>query len=139
VSRKKKGFLGVAIVAVLGTAIWGCGLANQLRYSKDKPLQQPDLTDSGAAFAGSFALYFSYGLLDSMFQTLCYWTIGALADDSHTLTRYSRLFKAVQRAGTAVGWDTDRQCFSAGGAHNQLESCYNQLPVLDYPHCFGYR
>lgn len=47
-----------------------------------------------------------------MFQTLCYWTIRALADDSHTLTRYSGLFKAVQSAGTAVGWDTDRQSVS---------------------------
>jgi MFS family permease len=108
-SRKKRGFLGVAIVAALGTAIWGGGLANQLRYSRDKPLQKLDLRDSGAAFAGPFVLYFSYGLLDSMFQTVCYWTIAALADDSHTLTRYSGFYKAVQSAGAVVAWHTDKQ------------------------------
>jgi len=106
-SKKKRGFLGVAIVAVLETAIWGCGLINQLRYTRDKPLQQLDFIDSGAAFLGPFVLYFGYGLLDAIFQTLCYWTIGALADDSQTLSRYTGFFKGVQSAGSAVAWQTD--------------------------------
>lgn len=114
-SRKKRGFLGVAIVAILGTAIWGGGLANQLRYTRDKPLQEIDFKDSGPAFAGPFVLYFSYGLLDSMFQTLCYWTIGALADDSQTLSRYSGFYKGVQSAGAAVAWQIDKHNVSLLG------------------------
>lgn len=114
-NRKKRGFMGVAIVAILGTAIWGGGLANQLRYSRNKPLQEIDFKDSGSAFAGPFVLYFSYGLLDSMFQTLCYWTIGALADDSQTLSRYSGFYKGVQSAGAAVAWQIDKHNVSLLG------------------------
>lgn len=128
-SRRKRGFLGVAIVAVLGTAIWGGGLANQLRYSRDKPLKVLDFRGSGAAFAGPFVLYFSYGLLDSMFQTLCYWTIGALADDSQTLSRYSGFYKGVQSAGAAVAWQTDKHKVSLLG-----ELIINwSLTTISYP------
>ncbi|KAG4966313.1 hypothetical protein JHK84_040905 [Glycine max] len=52
--RRVWGMVGVVVVGVLGTVIWGGGLANQL----------------------------SFGLLDAMFQSLVYWVIGALADDS---------------------------------------------------------
>ena len=48
-SRRKRGFLGLSIVALLGTAIWGGGLANQLRYSSDKPLKELDFKNSGSA------------------------------------------------------------------------------------------
>ena len=54
-------------------------------------------------------LYFFYGLMDSMFHTLFYWTIGALADDSQTLSRYSGFYKGVQSTGAAVAWQIDSQ------------------------------
>uniref|UniRef100_A0A0A9E7V7 UNC93-like protein 1 n=1 Tax=Arundo donax TaxID=35708 RepID=A0A0A9E7V7_ARUDO len=105
-SRRKRGLVGVAAVAVLGTAIWGGGLANQLRY-KDGKL--PDLIDfkDGHRYAGPFLLYFSYGLLDAMFQSLIYWIIGALANDSQILSRYVGFYKGVQSAGAAVAWQID--------------------------------
>ncbi|GLJ31932.1 hypothetical protein SUGI_0642720 [Cryptomeria japonica] len=109
-SRRKRGFIGVGIVALLGTAIWGGGLANQLKYDSNKSaLKDLDFKNSGSAYAGPFVLYFSYGLLDAMFQILCYWTIGALADDSQTLSRYSGFYKGVQSAGAAVAWQIDTQ------------------------------
>nr|CAD1843555.1 unnamed protein product [Ananas comosus var. bracteatus] len=67
----------------------------------------------GRRFGGPFVLYFSYGLLDAMFQTLCYWVIGALADDSQTLSRYSGFYKGVQSAGAAVAWQIDTRNVSA--------------------------
>jgi len=83
--RRVRGLVGVVVVGVLGTVIWGGALANQLRYSsKDLP-EKLDFKSSG--FAGPFALYFSFGLLDAMFQSLVYWVIGALADDSEILSR----------------------------------------------------
>ncbi|TYI00197.1 hypothetical protein ES332_A11G116400v1 [Gossypium tomentosum] len=86
-SRRTRGLVGVGIVAVLGTAIWAGGLANQLNYSFDKPPKRLDFKRSGSDFAGPpFILYFSYGLLDAMFQCLVYWVIGALADTSETLS-----------------------------------------------------
>lgn len=91
-SRRKRGFVGIALVAALGTAIWGGGLASQLKYSLDDKPVPLDFKESGDDFAGPFVLYFSYGLLDAMFQSLCYWVIGALANDSETLSRYQVLF-----------------------------------------------
>ncbi|XVE90740.1 hypothetical protein DITRI_Ditri20bG0101400 [Diplodiscus trichospermus] len=104
-SRRMRGFVGIGVVALLGTAIWGGGLANQLPYSLDDPPKKLDFKES--AFAGPFVLYFSYGLLDAMFQSMVYWVIGALADDSRTLSRYSGFYKGVQSAGAAVAWQVD--------------------------------
>ncbi|KAJ4982298.1 hypothetical protein NE237_033135 [Protea cynaroides] len=109
-SRRKRGFVGIGVVSLLGTAIWGGGLAQQLTYSlRDLP-EKLDFKDSGSAFAGPFVLYFSYGLLDAMFQSMVYWVIGALADDSETLSRYNGFYKGIQSAGAAVAWQV--------GSHN---------------------
>ncbi|KAI4363710.1 hypothetical protein MLD38_019893 [Melastoma candidum] len=106
-SRRKRGFVGIGVVAVIGTAIWGGGLANQLGYSFSKMPEKLDFKDSGSAYAGPFVLYFSYGLLDAMFQSMVYWVIGGLADDSETLSRYSGFYKGVQSAGAAIAWQVD--------------------------------
>ena len=84
-SRRMRGFVGIAVVGVLGSAIWAGGLANQIRNSH--LAEKFDFKDSGSAFAGPFVLYFSFGLLDAMFQSLVYWIIGALANDSEVLSR----------------------------------------------------
>ncbi|XP_057463723.1 UNC93-like protein 1 isoform X1 [Actinidia eriantha] len=106
-SRRVRGLVGIGVVALLGTGIWVGGLVNQLGYSRhDKPTRL-DFKDSGSAFAGPFVLYFSYGLLDAMFQSMVYWVIGALANDSETLSRYTGFYKGVQSAGGAVAWQID--------------------------------
>ncbi|EES10341.2 UNC93-like protein 1 [Sorghum bicolor] len=107
-SRRKRGLVGVVAVAVLGTAIWGGGLANQLKY-RTVPLLHPIDFKDGHRYAGPFLLYFSYGLLDAMFQSLIYWIIGALANDSQILSRYVGFYKGVQSAGAAVAWQVDKQ------------------------------
>lgn len=106
-SRRARGLLGLTVVSVLGTAIWGGGLAKQLGYSRNhEPVHKLDFKD-GSDFAGPFLLYFSYGLLDAMFQSMVYWTIGALADDSEILSRYAGFYKGVQSAGAAIAWQID--------------------------------
>lgn len=107
-SRRKRGLFGVAAVAAVGTAIWGGGLANQLSY-KAVPVADPIDFKDGHRYAGPFLLYFSYGLLDAMFQSLIYWIIGALANDSQILSRYVGFYKGVQSAGAAVAWQVDRR------------------------------
>ncbi|KAL2550880.1 UNC93-like protein 2 [Forsythia ovata] len=108
-SRRTRGLVGIGVVAVLGTAIWGGGLAKQFDYSRhDKPTYKLDFKDH-TDFAGPFVLYFSYGLLDAMFQSMVYWVIGALADDSEILSRYTGFYKGVQSAGAAVAWQVDTQ------------------------------
>ncbi|KAL6004095.1 hypothetical protein ACLOJK_004642 [Asimina triloba] len=106
-SRRMRGFVGIGIVGVVGTAIWAGGLANQLNYSFHDLPERLDFKNSGDDYAGPFVLYFSYGLLDSMFQSMIYWVIGALADDSETLSRYSGFYKGWQSAGAAVAWQLD--------------------------------
>lgn len=87
-SRRTRGFVGIGVVSLLGTAIWGGAFANQLRYSRhDLPDKKLDFAGSGVDFAGPFLLYFSFGLLDAMFQSLVYWILGCLANDSETLGR----------------------------------------------------
>ncbi|KAA8521043.1 hypothetical protein F0562_011804 [Nyssa sinensis] len=104
---RTRGLVGIGIVSLLATAIWGGGLANQLGYSRHKLPHKLDFKDSGSDFAGPFVLYFSYGLLDAMFQSMVYWVIGALADDSEILSRYVGLYKGVQSLGGAVAWQVD--------------------------------
>ncbi|CAL5018687.1 unnamed protein product [Urochloa decumbens] len=111
-SRRKRGFFGVVAVTVLGTAIWGGGLANQLWFNHQPKDDKGNLADAidfkdGNRYAGPFLLYFSYGLLDAMFQSLIYWIIGALANDSQILSRYVGFYKGVQSAGAAVAWQID--------------------------------
>ncbi|WVZ83127.1 hypothetical protein U9M48_030303 [Paspalum notatum var. saurae] len=109
-SRRKRGLVGVVLVAAVGTAIWGGGLANQLKYGHQivgTKLPNPiDFKDSHR-YPGTFLLYFFYGLLDAMFQSLIYWIIGALANDSQILSRYVGFYKGVQSAGAAVAWQVD--------------------------------
>ncbi|KAL6122989.1 hypothetical protein ACLB2K_075512 [Fragaria x ananassa] len=105
-SRRTRGFFGIIVVAVLSSAIWAGGLANQLGYSRGNKPEKLDFK-GGSDYAGPFVLYFSFGLLDAMFQSLVYWVIGALANDSETLSRYVGFYKGVQSAGGAVAWQVD--------------------------------
>ncbi|RAL46327.1 hypothetical protein DM860_015320 [Cuscuta australis] len=128
-SRRTRGLVGIAVVGVLGTAIWGGGMANQLKYSRDDmPARKLDFKD-GSDFAGPFVLYFSYGLLDAMFQSMVYWIIGALADDSEILSRYTGFYKGVQSAGGAIAWQVDAQKVAF---FNQLVVNWG-LTTLSYP------
>ncbi|VFQ65397.1 unnamed protein product [Cuscuta campestris] len=128
-SRRTRGLVGIAVVGVLGTAIWGGGMANQLKYSReDMPARKLDFKD-GSDFAGPFVLYFSYGLLDAMFQSMVYWIIGALADDSEILSRYTGFYKGVQSAGGAIAWQVDAQKVAF---FNQLVVNWG-LTTLSYP------
>ncbi|TKY73989.1 UNC93 protein 2 [Spatholobus suberectus] len=115
-SRRKRGVVGVAVVALLGSAVWGGALANQIKHHPDEIL---DFKDSRSRFAGPFVLYFSFGLLDAMFQSMVYWVIGALANDSEILSRYAGFYKGIQSAGAAVAWQID----------NHKVSCMAQLIV----------
>ncbi|MED6147679.1 hypothetical protein PIB30_046064 [Stylosanthes scabra] len=108
-SRRKRGIVGISLVALLGSAIWVGGLINQIKYSSENNSlpEKLDFKDSGSRFAGPFVLYFCFGLLDAIFQSMVYWVIGALADDSEILSRYTGFYKGIQSAGAAVAWQVD--------------------------------
>ncbi|CAL0327533.1 unnamed protein product [Lupinus luteus] len=103
-SRRKRGIVGICVVGVLGSSIWGGAIANQIQRNIHETL---DFKDSGSHFAGPFVLYFTFGLLDAMFQSMVYWVIGALNNDSEILSRYAGFYKGIQSAGSAVAWQID--------------------------------
>ncbi|KAF8022369.1 hypothetical protein BT93_F0028 [Corymbia citriodora subsp. variegata] len=131
-SRKMRGYVGIAIVALLGTAVSGGGLANQLKYSCHNLPEKLDFKDFGSNYAGPFMLYLSCGLLDA--SRPCLLVIGCLADDPETLSRYSGFYKGVQSAGAAVGWQIDMRNvpFLSELVVNQslMTVCYPSLLVL---------
>ncbi|CAN1170446.1 UNC93-like protein 2 [Linum perenne] len=106
-SRRNRGFIGIAIFGVLGTAIWGAALANQLGYSFEDLPEKLDFKNSGKKFAGPFIIYFWFGFLDAVFQSMVYWVIGAMATDSEVLSRYVGFYKGIQCVGAAVAWQLD--------------------------------
>ncbi|CAN1129966.1 UNC93-like protein 2 [Linum perenne] len=107
-SRRHRGFIGIGTVFVMGTVIWCGGLVNQLGYSfGHTPYPKLDFIESGVKFMGPFVLYFSYGFFDAIFQSMIYWVIGALAEDTETLSRYAGFYKGIQSAGAAVAWQLD--------------------------------
>ncbi|KAJ7538750.1 hypothetical protein O6H91_11G062200 [Diphasiastrum complanatum] len=108
--RRTRGFIGLSVMAIFTTVVWGGALVNQLHYSRHKhPSKLLDFKDSGSAYAGPFLLYSMFGLLDSMYQTLCYWIIGTLSQDSKSLSRYSGFYKGVQSVGAAIAWQVDQR------------------------------
>ncbi|OIW20380.1 hypothetical protein TanjilG_09589 [Lupinus angustifolius] len=108
-SRRKRGLVGICVVAVLGSSIWVGAIANQIQRNGHETL---DFKDSSSHYAGPFLLYFSFGLLDAMFQSMVYWVIGALANDSEILSRYVGFYKGIQSAGAAVAWQIDNHSVS---------------------------
>ncbi|KAL3714821.1 hypothetical protein ACJRO7_006684 [Eucalyptus globulus] len=90
-SQKMRGYVGIAIVALLGTVIWGGGLASQLKYSRHDLPKKLDFRDSGSDYA-----------VRVIFQL---WIVGRNAPDLGLL--YTGFYKGVQSAGAVVAWQID--------------------------------
>ncbi|CAI0544449.1 unnamed protein product [Linum tenue] len=146
-TRKRRGFLGIGTVSLIGTAICGGGGGRRGGGGGRRGVEAQGRKGGGAAagvsdlilldldgearrwaarrrggggrrgeaagrgsrrvFVGPYVLFFSYGLFDAVFQSMIYWVIGALADDSETLSRYVGFYKGLQSAGAAVAWQLD--------------------------------
>ncbi|KAK4762276.1 hypothetical protein SAY87_030160 [Trapa incisa] len=99
----------------------------QLLKSEDKGI----CWDRSSGCSGEAGWLISYGLLDAMFQSMVYWVIGALADDSETLSRYSGFgfYKGVESAGVALASlaSGHPQGPIFDSAHHKLVSHYSEL------------
>ena len=104
--RRSRAIWGYMLSGRIGLIVWGGGLALQLRRAPTGEyyqLREMDLIDSGTKYAGPFLLYFAYGAFDAIWQTLCYWTLAYLADESpEQAARYVGAFKAFEATGSAV-------------------------------------
>ncbi|ATY60548.1 Major facilitator superfamily general substrate transporter [Cordyceps militaris] len=104
--RRSRAIWGYMLSGLLALVIWGGGLALQLRRGPSGhyyKLREMDLVDSGTKYAGPFVLYFCYGAFDAIWQTLCYWTLAYLADESpEQAARFVGAFKAFEATGSAM-------------------------------------
>lgn len=123
-SRRKRGFIAYLVLLILSLAIWGGGLAFQLRsgpsgsYYKNHALdmmlgfrknaQDKDVRGS-LAYAGPFVEYFMYGVFDALWQNLAYWVVGCFEnqdpnDEDDLMARYVGLYKSMCGVGQSIAW-----------------------------------
>ncbi|KAJ1963637.1 hypothetical protein GGI12_001934 [Dipsacomyces acuminosporus] len=110
-TRQRRGIIGFVIVALFFNSIWGGSLALQTKYTHgptptgptDYPGGSIDFLDTQRAI-GPIMLYFFCGMGDALFQSLAYWIIGALTNDSQKLSRYVGFYKGIQSLGSAIAW-----------------------------------
>ncbi|CAK9871081.1 unnamed protein product [Sphagnum jensenii] len=111
VSRKIRAFLGLGVLMVAVMAIWGGGFAFQRTFNRTsiRALAEADKIDlaSSKRYAGPVTLYALYGLFDAIWQTYCYWMLGALSNDTQKAARFAGFYKAIQNAGAASAGQVD--------------------------------
>ncbi|KIJ50126.1 hypothetical protein M422DRAFT_160013, partial [Sphaerobolus stellatus SS14] len=100
--RSNRAKVGWVIAFVLTFAIYGGGFAFQ-KWADQRPKNFLDFSDV-SEFVGPCFLYICYGMYDAIFQSLCYWTMGALSNDPYTIARYVVLYKMFQASGGAMAW-----------------------------------
>ena len=111
VDRRIRAFIGLAALFVLTMVIWGGGFAFQRTFTRTsvKSLTIDDKIDilNSSRYSGPVVLYALYGAFDAIWQTYCYWLLGALTNDTRMSARYSGFYKAIQNAGAACAGQVD--------------------------------
>lgn len=102
VRRGTRAKIGWALTVVMTFVIYGGGLKFQ-RWADGRVKGTLDFSDK-KDFVGPCLLYIFYGMYDAVFQSLCYWTMGALSNDPATIARYVALYKTFQATGGAMAW-----------------------------------
>jgi Major Facilitator Superfamily len=131
IGRRKRGLIGLFIVSILVLGTWAGGAAFQVTFTRHSPPPDVDWTDPG--FGGPFVLYFMYGMADAMWQSWCYWIMGAITNESYRLARYAGFYKGVQSAGSAISFGIDA---SAVPFINELAANFGMMafsiPLMAY-------
>jgi len=111
-----------AILFVLVMAIWGGGYKFLLKTNRHVTGPEMDLFDtdyiwylivccycSGTLYQvkpttanQKHQLYMCYGLLDSLWQVFCYYTMGAMTNDPFKLAYYVGFYKSIQAVGATT-------------------------------------
>ncbi|THH13136.1 hypothetical protein EW146_g7055 [Bondarzewia mesenterica] len=101
--RSQRAKLGWVITFTMTMSIYGGGYAFQKWANAKGKMNWLDFSDA-SEFVGPCFLYVFYGMYDAVFQSLCYWAMGALSNDPGTIARYVALYKAFQATGGAMAW-----------------------------------
>lgn len=108
-SRRVRGLLGLTLLLIVSSVIWGGGLGFQLTFTRSSAKAETDKMDfeDSSEFAGPVTLFALYGLFDAFWQTYSYWIMGALTNDTREAARFVGFYKAVQNAGAASAYQID--------------------------------
>lgn len=104
-SRRKRGFLGLAVLVTCTTAVWVGGLVWQTHFTRNSKIVVIDYSDSN--YGPKAAMYFFYYFGDASYQALAYWIMGTISNDPFTLARFTGLYKCIQSAGAAGSFGMD--------------------------------
>ncbi|KAI8868151.1 MFS general substrate transporter [Ramicandelaber brevisporus] len=109
INRRRRGFIGFAVSAVMFNGAWIGGVIIQSKYSRsrDYTASPIDLTDG--AYAGPLVLYLLYGACDAIWQSYIYWILGSLTNQPETAARFASMYKCTQSMGAAISWAIDAQ------------------------------
>ncbi|RMD40897.1 hypothetical protein DV735_g4234, partial [Chaetothyriales sp. CBS 134920] len=114
-ARRTRAIVGWAILFVTGMAVWGAGYSFQVWEDARRAAghkQDIDYTNSGLA-AGPMLLYFFYGAFDSLYQSFCYWIIGAQSHSPVINAVIVGAYSALKPAGGAMAWRINAEGYSA--------------------------
>ncbi|PCH44644.1 hypothetical protein WOLCODRAFT_123884 [Wolfiporia cocos MD-104 SS10] len=107
VGRRTRGYLGLGAVVLATSAVWICGLAWQVTFTRADTARMPLINYHDKAYRDKAPLFFFYYFADACYQALAYWIMSALTNDPFKLARFAGLYKAVQSAGAAGSYGMD--------------------------------
>ncbi|KIK52133.1 hypothetical protein GYMLUDRAFT_50082 [Collybiopsis luxurians FD-317 M1] len=103
--RRTRAFAGwtVLLTMVFATHTWA--YFYQREYTRQTP--PPDIDIYSGRYIGRVFLYICFGLLDSMWQIMSYWLMGAISNNAGKLAFMVGFYKSLQCAGAAGVWRVD--------------------------------
>ncbi|KAJ3076601.1 hypothetical protein HDU98_002121 [Podochytrium sp. JEL0797] len=113
---------GAVFEYVAGSKGWGAGNGSKLDVVRDFGL-----------FVGPLVLYAGYGLYDAFFQVYTNYLIGAISNNSETLSRYSGFYKGTQSLGGGISWALTGFFFVNHDTGVTLLTSVNQFWIMVVP------
>lgn len=103
--RKRRAIIGWIVLIVVGCCIWGGGYKFQVWNNKRTALGlHQDIDFKDKAYIGPMFLYIFYGMYDALWQSFCYWMIGAKTDSPAVSGILVGAYKTCQSCGGAAAW-----------------------------------
>ncbi|KAH8909340.1 MFS general substrate transporter [Coniochaeta sp. PMI_546] len=99
-SRRLRTGVAWAFMFVIVMAVWGGGYVFQVKTSRAWKGPSMDIFDNN--YTWYLILYMAYAFLDAIWQTFCYYTMGAMSNNPRKLAYYAGFYKSVQAVGATV-------------------------------------
>ncbi|KAH9995362.1 MFS general substrate transporter [Xylariaceae sp. FL0662B] len=98
--RRTRTLMGWAILFTFVMVVWGGGFVFLKQTNRGSPSPNMDIFDND--YIWYLIMYMAHGLLDSLWQVLCYYTMGAMSNDPRKVAYYAGFYKSIQAVGAAV-------------------------------------